>query len=46
MIGDWGMRRVRSSKRTKIPDEGRDMDLWLLPGLCLMLLAFGFLLRH
>jgi hypothetical protein len=45
LIGDWGTRRVRSSKRTKIADEGRDWYSWLLPSLCLILLA-DLLLKH
>ncbi len=36
---------MRSSKRTNVACEGRDLNVWLLPGLGLMLLILGFLLK-
>jgi hypothetical protein len=36
---------MRSSKRTNVAYEGREMGFWFLPGLGLMLLVLGFLLK-
>jgi hypothetical protein len=39
LIGEWGAGGMRSSRRTKTANEGRDWYSWLLPSLCLMLLT-------
>src|SRR5579864_7322373 len=44
LIVDWGERTMRASRRRVMADPGRDWYSWLLPALCLILLA-GLLLK-